>query len=165
VLGKNLVQVRALLQPGTGVDVNWMPPNQAFGPVLSVAASFGPPEMVALLLEMGANPNLGGAHGMRPLFLAAREGHVQIVRLLLAGGAQVDALEAQTHSTALMIAARNGREEVVRALLEAGADPLIEDDAGLTARRIVDAREQPVIAALLRDHEKQQARRRPEGKP
>jgi ankyrin repeat protein len=47
-------------------------------------------EAVAWLLQRGANPNAGWAHWdseVTPLHLAAAQGHEQIVRLLLASGA------------------------------------------------------------------------------
>ena len=59
--------------------------------------------------------------GLRPLHLAALEGHTRVVELLLQGGADVSAVEA-LGCTALHFAAQYGRLEVARLLLDRGAD-------------------------------------------
>jgi ankyrin repeat protein len=56
---------------------------------------------------------------MRPLFVAAYKGYAEVVRLLLAGGAQVDAIDPGGRD-ALWVARMNGHPEIVR-LLEASA--------------------------------------------
>ena len=53
--------------------------------------------------------------------LAARNGHAEVVKLLLAKGAHVNARRSWG-LTALMLAADNGNAEVVRLLLDNGAD-------------------------------------------
>ncbi len=56
-----------------------------------------------------------------PLIRAAQAGLVEIVRLLVAAGADVNWAPGMSDPTALMIAARDGRLEIVQILLEAGA--------------------------------------------
>lgn len=58
--------------------------------------------------------------------------HAQVVRLLVEGGAAVDALDAQS-VTPLMIAARLGHAELVRLLLDHGADADHANQQGFTA--------------------------------
>jgi ankyrin repeat protein len=72
-------------------------------------------EVVARLLHSGTDPN--GDKGY-PLFWAAREGHTEVVRLLLEAG-----VEPQSDGFPLFWAAREGHTEVVRLLLEAGVEP------------------------------------------
>jgi hypothetical protein len=73
-------------------------------------------------------------NGMSLLHLAAREGHVEIARLLIASGADVNA-RCRRGWTPLMHACVQGKmrsqaEEVVRSLLAAGADPNARNDEG-----------------------------------
>ena len=74
-------------------------------------------EVVSRLLHSGTDPN--GENGL-PLFWAAREGHTQVVRLLLQAGANPD---PNAKGYALFWAAREGHTQVVRLLLEAGVEP------------------------------------------
>ncbi len=76
------------------------------------------------LLEMGTDPNRAIAHGAA-LAHAAREGHEQVVELLLKTGGDI---EGGNGLSPLACAAWNGKDEIVRRLIERGAD--IEGDAG-----------------------------------
>jgi cytohesin len=76
--------------------------------------------------------NLGEADARwTPLHQQARDGNVQVVALLLAHGADINAKTA-SGKTALHIAARHGRAEVVDFLLAHGADATVRDRDGKT---------------------------------
>jgi|GEM_PF-66680 len=64
----------------------------------------------------------------RYLFDAARAGDVEVLRSLLARGAQVDARD-ERGSTALILAAYHGKTDAVETLLDAGASPNLGDSA------------------------------------
>ena len=67
------------------------------------------------------------------LMEAADEGHVEVVRLLLESGADINTQEDYGNgATALMEAAGNGHVEVVRLLLENGADTNTQNNSGRT---------------------------------
>jgi ankyrin repeat protein len=66
------------------------------------------------------------------LMAAALEGHPQVVELLLAGGAAVNARTADGQ-TPLMYAAINGSPDIVNLLLARGADIHARDQNGKTA--------------------------------
>ncbi len=73
------------------------------------------PELVAVLLDAGADPNVKDRDGLTPLMYAAGQGRLELVKLLLARGADVEAKNADG-MTAWQLATG---EEVLRALREA----------------------------------------------
>lgn len=68
---------------------------------------------------------------LTPLMYAARQGHVEAVQALIAGGAGLNEISAD-HSTALLIATINGNFDVAKVLAEAGADVNLESLDGAT---------------------------------
>ncbi|KAJ5380073.1 ankyrin repeat-containing domain protein [Penicillium cataractarum] len=62
-----------------------------------------------------------GCECNRSLITAARNGHAELVRLLLNEGADVDG-EGEFHGTAMADACYNGHEEVIKILLDRGAN-------------------------------------------
>ena len=80
-------------------------------------------DTVEFLLERGANPNLDAGFGVHyPLMSAADDRNLEIARLLIQHGADVNASNIDD-ITPLLIAAEEGYFEFVRLLLENGADP------------------------------------------
>ena len=90
---------------------------------LHLAAFFGHADAVERLLDAGANPNAVSTNSLKntPLHAATAGKHSEVALLLIARGADVQAVDAGRH-TPLHIAAENGLEGVVRALRAAGAD-------------------------------------------
>jgi uncharacterized protein len=108
---------------------NWFEQEQ-----LHFAAADGDLEMVKRLLQEGAAPNAFDDLGWTPLIHAAKRGHLDVVRCLLAAGAQVDARDAaRAGNTALAEVAAECSLEMAKALVEAGADPSIAGWMQLTA--------------------------------
>src|SRR5205807_1494786 len=93
------------------------------------AAVKGRDEVIKLLLEHGADPNVRDAKG-RPLLLL--DPTDETVKALLAHGADPSARDGEGQ-TALMAAARERSAGAVKALLEAGADPNTRGPGGTTA--------------------------------
>jgi len=77
--------------------------------------------VVALLLERGADPNLPGRKGIRPLAAAAFNGSTESVAELMKFGADPNALD-DDGSAAIIYAAGHGYAPVVALLLQAGVD-------------------------------------------
>ena len=92
-------------------------------------AAYGTREVVAALLEAGADPNARGDHSSFPLFIAARYGTGEVVAALLEAGADLEVRD-EDGSTALHGAAGGGAVEAVMTLLEAGADPGARNNDG-----------------------------------
>ncbi|MFH0822774.1 MAG: ankyrin repeat domain-containing protein [Pseudomonadota bacterium] len=85
------------------------------------AGIHGRTEAVRVLLDRGADVNAVAAYGRRTVLMnAARDGYLDIVRLLADGGAVLDARDGMGN-TALGEAAENGHSEIVRLLLRKGA--------------------------------------------
>lgn len=95
-------------------------------------------QMVADLLEKGADPNM--ILRRTPLHLAAEKGRIEIIDLLLANNADVN---ARDHSgrTPLLLAIAARWPEVARTLREAGADASVCTESGTSL----------LFAALERD--------------
>ena len=89
---------------------------------LSLAAQNGSSPMIQALLQAGARPTSA------ILMTAAHTGNAEVVRMLLARGADANARESSLGETALMWAAAEDHPEAVRALIEHGADPNARSD-------------------------------------
>lgn len=75
---------------------------------------------------------VGGHGGLTALLHAAREGHIETVRALLDGGADIDQVSAGDRTSPMLIAMINGHFDLALELLERGADPTLASDAGAT---------------------------------
>jgi len=86
--------------------------NRPYEPSLHLcqAAYGGHTEVVRLLLEAGADPNLPEGEGVTALTIAAERGHAEIVRVLLTAGA--DTSYRTVHGTAAELAEKNGHKEI-----------------------------------------------------
>ena len=108
-----------------------------------------------LLHLTGANINARG-NCCAPLFLAAGEGRLDVVRYLLDEGADVNARE-KLGNTALAEATYYGHIAVIKELLVRGADINAIGEGG-TALDIAVKRNNPAVADLLRHHGGRSAR-------
>lgn len=128
--------------------------NAAGDSALMLASLRGYGEIVELLLNAGAQFN---HEGWNPLLYAAFEGRMGIVEMLLAKGANPDAL-APNRSTPLMFAARNGHEDVVVRLLKAGANVDLKNDQNETADSWATKYRNTDIAELIQAERKSRAK-------
>ncbi len=107
-------------------------------------------DIMLLLLEKGADPNVRDADGETALMLAIRAGSTELVRLLLDNGADLNTRDNHRGNTALILAVRAGSTEVMRLLLEKGVDPNIRNNREETALMgAVEERSTEVTRLLL----------------
>lgn len=133
--------------------------EKAYGYSLSLicdAAAENDLDVLTLLLDAKDNTEERIA-GETPLMLAAKNGHVDAVKLLLNRGAKINARNPDTPDskkgmTALMLAAQQGHDEVVRVLLEHGADTTVETRFGRTALDLASRAKKEETVRLLKDY-------------
>lgn len=151
--------VRALLD--SGINVNHTDPSDG-RTLLAAAAHAGLADVAVLLLCHGADPSLNDNQGQMPLNLAARQGHVGVLQVLLdwvqeQGSERPAARALLEHAdnegwTALRSAAWGGYKEVVSLLLEAGVEINGCDSDGRTALRAAAWGGHEEILLTLLDH-------------
>ena len=125
--------VQALLD--YGADLNSR--NLAGKTPLAVAAEYGAVDLVQVLLDRGADPDILSRpdrttqDNMSALQRAAARGDVEMARVLLAGGADPN-LKNNHGDSAMHFAADYGETEMLQLLLDYGGDPNSKNTAGYT---------------------------------
>ncbi|XP_071145820.1 ankyrin-1-like isoform X1 [Mytilus edulis] len=94
---------------------------------LFVASSNGDVDLVKLLLEHNANPNLGNGFNETPLYFAAEKGYIEIVNMLFEFNADPN-LCNNSNVSPLQTATVNGFSKIVSLLLHNGANPNHDDN-------------------------------------
>lgn len=91
-------------------------------------------DLIALLMQAGADQRLKGWLGESALHAAIRRGHYETVKLLLKYDPEVNEATADRFGyTPLISAVIYNQKEILGLLIQAGADPYIKDCAGKTA--------------------------------
>jgi uncharacterized protein len=135
----NNAGVKALIKAGSDVNAREQDRGQT---ALMWAASKGSVDVVNTLLAAGADPNVAATEsalvnearngarvyvnyargGLTALMFAAREGHVDVAKALVKGGARLDVTNASGLSP-MLIAVLNDWRDLAAVLLDAGANP------------------------------------------
>ncbi|RDD41198.1 Transient receptor potential cation channel subfamily A member 1 [Trichoplax sp. H2] len=92
-------------------DFDWTP--------LHYAAKNGHSDVIACLLEAGADVNICGCMDLTPLHLAAKYGSLQAIRMLMSSDAELEYPDSLTGATALHMAVRYSNKDTVEAIFSA----------------------------------------------
>jgi ankyrin repeat protein len=118
----------------------------------AIAQSKDNTEIVQAFIDHGADINqkadIGNGH--TALMFAAEFGHVEVGKLLLANGADINAVD-NFNDSALNVAAFHGQLEFAKMLVEMGAELNVPGYAGQTALGHAISRGHEDIAAFLRE--------------
>lgn len=120
----DIAAMRTQLEGGADPNGIENPPAMATWLPVYHAAEAGRADMLALLVEFGADIDLRDRNGDRPLDWSARYGELPVVKLLVGAGATPDPREPDTDvNVPLVEAADGGHVDVALFLLDSGADP------------------------------------------
>ena len=120
-------------------DDNWFEKEQ-----LHFAAQDGLVEKAMELLSKGYDPNTFDELSKTPLHYAAEKEHIEIMKLLIEAGADVNVHEeAKIGNTPLREVAGQCSYEVAKVLIDAGADPTIPGWMQITALDLAKKRLKP----------------------
>ena len=139
--------VEALLNRDASL-VNACAPDGNFP--LGLAAFFGHPSTVRLLLGRGADVHAAAQNSMKvqALHAAIAGRNAEAVEAVLARGADVNARQ-QVGYTPLMGAASSGRDDLADLLLARGADPSLVSNDGKTAATVANEHGHAALADRL----------------
>lgn len=109
----------------------------------------GDVEMAGLFLEAGFSPSLTDARNVPLLSIAVRGQYVDLARMLIAAGAEIDRQSGDRHYSPLMDAAQKGDSAMVELLLENGSNPNLTSKDGQTALIVCSGRGDYAMASVL----------------
>jgi ankyrin repeat protein len=119
--------------------------------LFQIASLFCLSSVVKLLLDKGVDINSKDGSKCTALYLAAAMGDEEMMKMLLAHGADTEAAYFSRDSTALQLAASRGDEVIVRLLLAKGADVTHRDISGRVALHHAAEQGHEKIMKLLLD--------------
>jgi hypothetical protein len=97
------------------------------------------PDVLQMLLSIGANPDMQKVDGVSALLDSATRGNLDVVRMLLESKANPDLQEHSWGHSALMIASARGDMHMVGMLLSHGANTELRSNSGARAIEIAES--------------------------
>jgi uncharacterized protein len=156
-------EIEAALEPDPGQFVQLAPNSQiqSYSPdgwtALHLAAAFGTPEAVKLLLDRGAKVDAVSKNPQsnQPLHAAvALSRNSETIKLLLEAGADPNARQTAGY-TAIFSAAAANRRDLAELLIAHGADPKLENDLSQSPATLARERGHEELAAWLESQSQQ----------
>lgn len=117
ILNNNLPKLKAMIQ--NGININQKYPEIQLTPLIQ-AINLRRLEMIKILIEVGADPNLCQDVYATPLGLAVSLGNIEVIKLLLRVGANPN--HGGIDGSTLERAIRIERLDIIKILIDAGAD-------------------------------------------
>jgi len=130
-----------------GANPNHTTDHMDHCPLIGMYSYQGNTDMVSLLLEYGADPNMTNEKGVAPLALAGGEGHLETVKLLTQCGAEINRAD-NDGVCALVMAAQKGQLPVLECLLAQDWDA----DMMMQQLGVEEALQQALIEAISNGH-------------
>jgi ankyrin repeat protein len=108
-------------------------PHEELSKALEVVCSKNIKELAGFLLKKGAEADFEDSEGQSLLFQASTAGHLEIAKMLVEHGADVNFKHKTSGSTPLIAACENGNKEIVELLIQRDADLNAKDKMGWSA--------------------------------
>jgi len=117
---------------------------------LAISSFNGNKEIVDMLLQKGADPNVYDDMGIPPILGAARQNHADIIEMLLKNKAEVNIKNKSGEETALHYAAEYNSADAAKILLANGADKTAKNTSGNTPLDIAKNKKSDKVIELLK---------------
>lgn len=151
---------RILVDKGVDIDAVttdrniWHNPRFSHATPLLLAANGGHPACVRHLMNHGANIKAVNAGGEMAIHTGAVDGRINIVRMMLDAGVDIETRDLRFNETPLLKAASTGRSAVIMLLLERGADASATTQIGRDALRHAQLHQRgnDEAAEILKNH-------------
>ncbi len=126
VKAHNIAAMKAAIANGANVN------NPDEGGSSPIFGAVWWPDAVKTLIDARADVNLKNKVGSTPLMSAAMQGETESVKLLIAAGADVKAVNNDGMSVLWLACINSSQAATLKALVDAGADPNAKDISGMT---------------------------------
>ncbi|KAL7397389.1 hypothetical protein ABVT39_021211 [Epinephelus coioides] len=124
------------------------PSEDTLGSALFSAVKQNCDGVLTTLIDSGANVNMLDKQGYTPLLLSAELGHTEVLRVLVAKQAKLDATLSDL-SSALHLAVHSGSAPIVQTLLETGLEPNIAGPKAQTPLHLAAQCNRPELVDVL----------------
>lgn len=133
-----------------GSDVNEKDSNNQATALIG-ASAYGYVEIINLLIKKKADPNAKNRDGLTSISIAAINGHLGAVKVLIEAGANIDVQDEKYGANALIGSAANGHDAIIKFLLDHGAKVNLRANNGLTALGFAKEKNRKSTVQLLQN--------------